>query len=156
MPVAEKAGVRLALHPDDPPVPQLRGAARLVYQPHIYQKVIDAYPSHSNSLEFCMGSIQEMSEGCIYESIEQYASQNKIAYVHFRNVKGKVPHYQEVFVDEGDIDMIKTLELYKKHNFEGVIIPDHTPEMTAPGSWHTGMAYALGYMKAAMNIINNK
>lgn len=154
IPVAEKAGVKLALHPDDPPVPELRGAARLVYQPQIYQKVIDIYNSPSNSLEFCMGSIQEMSEGCIYQAIEQYVSQDRVAYVHFRNVKGKVPNYQEVFVDEGDIDMIKALKLYKKYNFKGVLIPDHTPEMTSPGSWHAGMAYALGYMKGIMKVVD--
>lgn len=156
IPVAEEAGVRLAAHPDDPPMPTLRGHARLVYQPHLYQKLLDIIPSHSNALEFCMGSIQEMTEGNIYEAIDQYSKQNSIAYVHFRNVKGKVPNYQEVFVDEGDIDMIKALKIYKKNNFNGVLIPDHTPQMTSDAAWHTGMAYALGYMKAAIDLVNKE
>ncbi|MDF1573397.1 MAG: mannonate dehydratase, partial [Bacteroidales bacterium] len=80
--------------------------------------------------------------------------QNKIAYIHFRNVKGKVPHYKEVFVDEGDIDMLKILSILKKNNYQGVIIPDHTPQMSCAAPWHAGMAYAMGYMKAAMQSLD--
>lgn len=155
-PVAEEAGVRLAAHPDDPPVEVLRGMARLVNQPDLYQKLIDIYPSHFNALEFCMGTIQEMTEGNIYDAIDQYASQGKIAYVHFRNVIGKVPTYQEAFIDEGDIDMIKALRIFKKHNFDGVFIPDHTPLLECDAPWHAGMAYALGYMKAALRVVNEE
>ena len=150
LPVAEEFGVRMAAHPDDPPMPFIRGQARLVYQPRLYQKLIDLNPSPSNCLEFCMGSIQEMAEGCVYEAIEQYASQDRIAYIHFRNVRGKVPNYEETFVDDGDIDMIHALRLLKKHNYKGVLIPDHTPQLTCDAPWHGGMAYALGYMKAAI------
>ncbi|NOU71749.1 TIM barrel protein [Paenibacillus sp. LMG 31458] len=156
IPVAEEAGVRLAAHPDDPPMPTIRGYGRLVNQPQLYQKLLDIVPSHSNALEFCMGTLQEMTEGNVYEAIEQYSKQNAIGYVHFRNVIGKVPNYQEVFVDEGDIDMIKALRIYRKNNFDGVFIPDHTPQMTCKAPWHAGMAYALGYMKAALSIVNNE
>ena len=148
IPVAEEAGVQMALHPDDPPMPVLRKTPRLVYQPDIYQKVLDLVPSKSNGIEFCMGSIQEMTEGNIYDAIEQYA--DKISYVHVRNVKGKVPKYTEVFVDEGDIDITRALGLLHKHDFKGVLIPDHTPQMTCDAGWHAGMAYALGYIKAVM------
>jgi mannonate dehydratase len=153
VPVAEEAGVKLALHPDDPPADSLRGGARLVNQPHKYQRVVDLAPSPSNALEFCLGSLQEMSEGDVYESIEQYGRQGKTAYVHFRNVRGKVPHYQEVFVDEGDLDMIRALQTLKRVGYDGVIIPDHTPEMSCAAPWHAGMAFALGYIRAAMQIV---
>lgn len=153
LPVAEEAGVEMALHPDDPPMPNLRNTPRLVYQPSLYQKVIDMVPSIANKLEFCMGSIQEMREGDIYQAIEQYASQKKISYAHVRNVIGKVPNYKEVFIDEGDIDMFKALRLLEKHEFDGVIIPDHTPEMTCEGGWYAGMAYAIGYLQALMKAI---
>ncbi|MCJ8013604.1 mannonate dehydratase [Paenibacillus sp. KQZ6P-2] len=156
VPVAEETGVRLAAHPDDPPMPQLRGTPRLVYQPHLFQKMLDSVPSHANALDFCMGTVQEMSEGNLYETIDQLTKQNKICYVHFRNVIGKVPEYREVFVDEGDIDMIKALRIYKKNNFDGVFIPDHTPQISCNAPWHAGMAYALGYMKAALSIVNNE
>ena len=153
VPVAEENGVKLALHPDDPPADSLRGAARLVNQPHKYQRVIDIVPSPANALEFCLGSLQEMREGDVYEAIEQYGRQGKIAYVHFRNVRGKVPSYQEVFVDEGDLDMIRAIVTLKSVGYDGVIIPDHTPEMSCDAPWHAGMAYALGYIRAAMQAV---
>ncbi|HKK62478.1 MAG TPA: mannonate dehydratase [Bacteroidales bacterium] len=150
VPVAEQAGVTLAAHPDDPPLPYVRQTPRLVYQPNMYQDLIDIFPSASNKLEFCLGTISEMTEGDVYEATDIYSSQNKIAYVHFRNVKGKVPRYKEVFVDEGDIDMLKILKILQKNNYQGIIIPDHTPQMSCDAPWYAGMAYAMGYMKAAM------
>jgi mannonate dehydratase len=153
IPVAEEAGVKMALHPDDPPADFLRGTARLVNQPHKYQQVIDLVPSKSNTLEFCLGSLQEMREGNVYESIEHYGRQGRIAYVHFRNVRGKVPLYQEVFIDEGDLDMLRALSILRDVGYDGVIIPDHTPEMTCDAPWHAGMAYALGYIRAALQVV---
>jgi len=156
VPVAEESGVRMAAHPDDPPTPTLRGHGRLVNQPHLYQKILDAYPSHYNAMEFCLGTLQEMSQGDIYETTDIYSKQNALAYVHFRNVKGKVPSYREVFIDEGDIDMVKILRILHKNGYNGVLIPDHTPQMTCDAPWHAGMAYAIGYMKGAMQIVENE
>lgn len=150
LPAAQEAGVEMALHPDDPPMPMLRNTPRLVYQPRLYQKLVDLNPSPSNRIEMCMGSIQEMTEGNIYDTLEQYLAQDRISYVHFRNVIGKVPDYREVFVDEGDIDMLRAMAIFKKYEFDGIIIPDHTPQMAGAAPWHEGMAYALGYMKMAM------
>ncbi|HVF39317.1 MAG TPA: mannonate dehydratase [Gemmatimonadaceae bacterium] len=154
VPVAEENGVRLALHPDDPPADTLRGTARLVNDPAKYQRVLDMVQSESNALEFCLGSLQEMQRGDVYRSIEHYGKQGKIAYVHFRNVRGKVPHYQEVFVDEGDLDMIRVVQCLRAVEYEGVLIPDHTPEMNCSAPWHAGMAYALGYIRAAMQAVD--
>ena len=154
IPVAEEAGVVMALHPDDPPLPELRGTARLVYQPSLYQKVFDLLPSRMNQAEFCLGTLQEMTECNIYETVENYTAQNKVAYVHFRNVRGKVPNYYEVFIDEGDTDMIQVLRILHKNNYQGVLIPDHTPSMQCDAPWHAGMAYAMGYMRAAMKMID--
>ena len=153
IPVAEEAGVKMAAHPDDPPMPYVRKTPRLVYQPDLYQKLIDIKPSPSNNLEFCLGSIAEMTEGDVYEATDIYSKQDKISYVHFRNIIGKVPNYKEVFVDEGDIDMLKILKILKKNNFQGVLIPDHTPQMTCDAPWYAGMAYTMGYMKAIMNVV---
>lgn len=150
LPVAEKAGVTLAAHPDDPPLPFVRQQPRLVYQPGLYQKLIDLNPSPSNGLELCVGTLAEMTDGDIYEAIEAYCAQRRIAYVHLRNVRGKVPHYRETFVDEGDIDVMRVLRILKQNGFEGVIIPDHAPQMTCAAPWHAGMAFALGYLKAAL------
>ena len=147
VPVAEEAGVRLAAHPDDPPLATVRNTARLVYQPHYYQKLLDIKPSHHNGLEFCLGTLAEMTDGNLYDVIDQYSKQNAVCYVHARNVRGKVPNYHEVFIDEGDIDMVRALRILKQNGFDGVIIPDHTPQMACDAPWHAGMAYALGYLK---------
>ena len=140
----------LAAHPDDPPAPVLRGQPRLVYQPRLYQKLLDLRPSPRNALEFCVGSLAEMTEGNIYEVVDHYSRQGKIAYVHLRNVHGKVPRYRETFVDDGDVDMIRVLGILKKNGFDGVVIPDHTPQMACSAPWHAGMAYALGYIRAVL------
>jgi len=157
LPVAEESGVRLALHPDDPPTDQLRGGARLVNRPDKYERMLDLVPSPASALEFCLGSLAEMPEGDgggdVYEATERFARAGRIAYVHFRNVRGKVPHYQEVFVDEGDLDMIRVLSILRDVHFDGVIIPDHTPHIECDAPWHAGMAYALGYMRAALRMI---
>jgi len=150
IPVAEEAGVTLAAHPDDPPMPTVRSQARLVYQPSHYQTLIDLHTSPRNQLEFCIGSIAEMTEGDVYDAIDQYSSQKRIGYIHFRNVRGKVPTYKETFIDDGDIDMIRALKILKRNRFDGVLIPDHCPSMSCEAPWHAGMAYAMGYMKAAL------
>jgi mannonate dehydratase len=150
LPVAEEAGVTLAAHPDDPPMPTVRGQPRLVYQPRHYQKLIDLNPSPANALEFCIGSLAEMTEGDVYDVVDQYSRQQRLGYVHFRNVRGKVPTYKETFIDDGDVDMLRVLEILQRNKFDGVLIPDHTPQMTCAAPWHAGMAFAMGYMKAAM------
>lgn len=155
IPVAEQSGVQLAAHPDDPPMPTMRQQPRLVYQPHMYQRLIDLAPSPSNALELCVGTLAEMTEGDIYDAVDQYSKQRKIAYIHLRNVVGKVPHYRETFIDEGDVDMIRLLTILHRNHFDGVLIPDHTPQMTCSAPWHAGMAHTLGFMLAAKVVIES-
>jgi mannonate dehydratase len=150
LPVAERAGVRLAAHPDDPPAPRVRRQPRLVYQPSMYQRLIDIDPSPSNALEMCVGTLAEMTEGDIYETIDHYSRQGRVAYVHLRNVRGKVPSYRETFIDDGDVDMARVLRILDANQFDGVVIPDHTPQMTCDAPWHAGMAFALGYVNAVL------
>jgi mannonate dehydratase len=155
VPVAEVAGVRLALHPDDPPMETIRGHARLVNRPAKYRRVLDLLPSRSNAIEFCQGTIAEMvpDDLDVYSAISEYAGRDAIGYVHFRNVRGTVPEYHEVFVDEGQVDMQRCLRLYAEAGYDGVFIPDHTPQMTCAAPWHAGMAYALGWMRASLAAI---
>jgi mannonate dehydratase len=150
VPVAEQAGVRLAAHPDDPPLPYVRRQPRLVHQPPLYQRLIDLVPSRSNALEFCLGTLAEMTEGDVYGTCERHSRQGDIAYIHFRNVRGKVPDYTETFIDEGDLDMRRIVEILRDTGFDGVLIPDHAPQMTCDAPWHAGMAYTMGYMKALL------
>jgi mannonate dehydratase len=153
IPVAEESGVTLAAHPDDPPMSTMRGQPRLVYQPQMFQRLLDMQRSSANKLEFCLGTVAEMTDGDVYEATARYSRQQKLAYVHFRNVHGKSPRYHETFVDDGDIDMLRVLRILKANHFEGVLIPDHTPQMTCDAPWHAGMAHALGYMKGALQAI---
>ena len=150
IPVAEQAGVRLAAHPDDPPMPTMRQQPRLVYQPGMYQRLLDAVPSQSNQLELCVGTLAEMTEGDVYDAVDTYSRQGKIAYIHLRNVTGKVPYYRETFIDEGDVDMIRILSILQRNHFDGVILPDHTPQMTCAAPWHAGMAHTIGFVAAAL------
>ena len=153
LPVAEAAGVKLALHPDDPPLPTIRRQPRLVYQPSMYQRVIDLSPSPANALEFCVGTLAEMTEGDIYDVVDTYSRQGRLGYVHLRNVHGKVPSYRETFIDDGDVDVLRVLSILKRNSFDGVIIPDHTPAMACAAPWHAGMAYAMGFIKAAFRAL---
>ncbi|MAT68230.1 MAG: D-mannonate dehydratase [Planctomycetaceae bacterium] len=151
LPVAEQAGVRLALHPDDPPMEFMRGQPRLVYRPELYQRVIDLAASASNQLEFCVGTVAEMPGADVYEATRVYASQRRIAYVHLRNVRGVTPHYRESFIDDGDVDVPRILRILRECDFQGVIVPDHAPQMSCAAPWHSGMAYAMGYLRATID-----
>ena len=153
LPVAERAGVRLAAHPDDPPLPSLRGQPRLVYKPELYQKLIDINHSPSNQLECCVGTLAEMQDGDVYEAVDRYSAQHRIAYIHLRNVRGKAPHYKETHIDEGDIDILRVLRILRKNDFDGIIIPDHAPQLTCDAPWHAGMAFATGYLSACLSAV---
>lgn len=155
LPVAEEAGVRLALHPDDPPTPTLRGTPRLVYQPTLYDRLLKLSSSRSNALEYCLGTLTETTErgencAAVYEAVDRHSRQGALAYVHFRNVRGVVPNYKETFIDDGDLDMSRVLSILHRNGFDGVLIPDHTPLMSF-GGWYAGMAYAMGYMKSLLD-----
>lgn len=156
VPVAEQAGVRLAAHPDDPPMPTMRLQPRLVYQPAMYQRLIDLVPSGSNVLELCVGTLAEMTEGDIYEAVDRYSRQGKIAYIHLRNVIGKVPHYRETFIDEGEVDMIRILRILNRNGFDGVVIPDHTPQMSCAAPWQAGMAHTIGFVQGALAMLEGE
>jgi mannonate dehydratase len=130
-------------------MPTMRGQPRLVYQPYMYQRLIDLVPSKSNALELCVGTLAEMTEGDIYDAVDRYSRQKKIAYLHLRNVVGKVPHYRETLIDEGEVDMIRILSILLQNGFDGVIIPDHAPQMSCPAPGHAGMAHTIGFLLAA-------
>ena len=153
VPVAEASGVKLAVHPDDPPLKEVRKQPRLGYHPDHYKEIMEFNDSPNHVMELCLGTIAEMEDSNVYEALEHFAKNNKIGYVHIRNIKGKVPHYKETFIDEGDIDMERIIKILRKHSFEGVLIPDHAPQVTCKAPWDTGMAFAMGYLKALVNTI---
>jgi mannonate dehydratase len=156
LPVAEEAGVTLALHPEDPPLPTLRGTARLVYHPDHFQRVLDLHRSPRNAIDFCVGTVSEMPDADVYAAVDSYSRAGRIAYVHLRNVRGKAPRYHETFVDEGDTDMLQVLAILHRNGFDGVVIPDHAPLIDCAAPWHAGMAYTLGWMRAAMTAVEKQ
>ncbi len=154
IPVAEEAGVILAAHPDDPPLEWVRGQPRLVYRRPLYQRLLDIVPSRSNQLELCVGTLAEMDdegdEDDLYSYIDRYSRQGKIGYVHLRNVRGQVPNYVETFIDDGEVDIKRVLQILHDNGYDGVIIPDHAPQMSCDAPWHAGMAFAMGYLRAKL------
>ena len=152
-PVAEEEGIRLGIHPCDPPVEKLGGIPQLLRSFDSYKRLIEIYPSDSNGIEFCQGTFSEMKDD-IYEMIDYFASRKKILYVHFRNVSDKVPNFYEEFVNTGYVDMYKAMKIYHKHDFDGFFIDDHVPHTHGDTPWgHRGRAFANGYIQAMIEAV---
>ena len=155
IPVAEEAGVKMALHPDDPPVPSLGGVARIMRSVDAFKRVIETVPSDYNGLLFCQGCFSEMGTNVI-EAIRYFGSRKKIFYVHFRDVRGTAGNFVETFIDEGQTDMFEAMKAYKEVGFDGPIIVDHTPHIVDDSTWgHRGRAYAMGYIKALIQAVES-
>lgn len=153
IPVAEEAGVRIALHPDDPPIPDpLGGADRVVVSLENYQRIFDLVPSDANAMLFCQGCVAEMGVD-VLEAIRYMGSRNKIVYVHFRDIRGTPYKFQEVFIDEGDTDMVRAMETYRDAGFSGPFMMDHTPGIPHPSGQWAGHAYANGYIRALIQAV---
>jgi len=151
VPVAERAGLRLACHPDDPPVPEIAGETRVLGSVEGMKRLMEIVPSEANGLNFCQGTVAEMGVDVI-ETIRYFGSRDKINHVHFRNVRGAIPRFEETFIDDGDVDMAEALRTYKEVGYTGTIMPDHWPQVVG-NSRLTGRAYAVGYMRALMQVL---
>jgi mannonate dehydratase len=154
VPAAESAGVKLACHHDDPPVPTLRGETRVLGSLEGIERFLAISPSPVHGLNFCQGTIAEMGVDVI-EAIHRFGSRKKIHHVHFRNVKGSIPRFEESFIDDGDVDMLEALRAFKEVGYTGTIMPDHTPRVAGDTPWGArGRAYALGYIRALMKMLD--
>lgn len=153
VPVAEAANVKLALHPDDPPLSPIRGIARIITGFEAYKRVIELVPSPNNGLTFCQGNFAAMADVTdVAEAIRYFGERDKIFFAHFRDVSSKVPNFAEVFHDEGPTDMLATMQAYRDVGFDGPIRPDHAPTLEGesndhPGYMVMGKVFAVGYMK---------
>ena len=155
IPVAEKANVKMALHPDDPPVPRLRGIARIIISAANYRRLFNIVPSPVNGVTFCQANFKLMGEN-IEALAQEWCSQKKIFFVHFRDVEGNREHFVETFHDNGPTDMARMLQVYHESGFDGPIRPDHAPTMEGESNDHPGYAIlgkvlAFGYMKGIMD-----
>lgn len=156
LPVAEEEGIRLALHPDDPPVPMLGGVARLFYRPWGFKHAYElAGGSKAWALDLCLGCCSEMAGGKanVQEMIEYFAPKGAIAYIHFRDVQGTVPNFTECFIGDGNYDPAEVMVLLAKNGFDGFLLDDHVPKMDNDSDWnHRGRAHAIGYMQGLIRM----
>jgi mannonate dehydratase len=150
LPVAEDAGVRLALHPDDPPITPVFGLARIMRSVEAFQRVIDLVPSECNGITLCQGNFTLMTDD-LPGTIRHFGRQGKIFFVHFRDVRGVPASFVETFHDDGQTDMFACMRAYAEIGFEGVLRPDHVPTLYGepndkPGYETLGRLFAVGYV----------
>ena len=157
-PVAEEAGVRIGIHPDDPPVPVLGGVPRCIFGNFEgYKRAFEIADSPNIGMCLCCGTWDEggkLMGKDVLETIHYFGSRGKIFKIHFRNVSAPLPHFVETFVDDGYIDMYTVMRALREVNFNGVMIPDHIPEMI--GGSRAGTAYSIAYMKALLKRANEE
>ncbi|WP_432826017.1 mannonate dehydratase [Dactylosporangium sp. CA-092794] len=149
IPVAERAGVRLGMHPDDPPLPRLRGVPRIMGSADAYRRLLSIDPSPSNGVTFCQGNFTLM-DGDVPSMIREFGP--RIRFVHFRNVRGTASDFVETFHDDGQLDMLECMRAYQEVGFDGPLRPDHVPTMAGernerPGYETLGRLFALGYAR---------
>jgi mannonate dehydratase len=146
-PVAEENNVRIGVHPDDPPIPILAGVPRLFSRFERYKKAMEIANSPNVGLCLCVGSWMEGGDttgATAVEMIEHFGAQKKIFKIHFRNIERPIPHFTETFVDSGYTNMYTIMKALKKINFDGVLFPDHVPNMAGGNAW----PFSVGYVKA--------
>jgi mannonate dehydratase len=156
VPVAEEAGVNLAMHPDDPPLSPIRGMGRIMTSPENFQRMIDLVPSPVNGITFCQGCFSEMGID-VPHWIRHFGAQKKLFFVHFRNLRGTAEHFTEMFHDDGDTDMWAAMNAYYDVGFPGPMRPDHVPtlegEENRSGYSLMGRLFAVGYMKGLIEAV---
>jgi mannonate dehydratase len=157
IPVAEKAGVKMALHPDDSPISPLRGIGRILTSAKNYERVMAIAPSKMNGVTFCQANFVAMGED-IYSLAARWTEQRKIFFVHFRDIQGNARKFRETFHDNGPTDMVRMLKIYSDNGFDGPMRPDHAPTMEGemndtPGYAITGRLLAIWYMKGIMEAL---
>lgn len=154
VPVAEEAGVKIAAHPDDAPVPSFMGVARILISWDGLQRAIDSVPSPNNGLGFCMGTIGTMVDMNVVNAIRHFGGQQKIFFAHFRNPRGQVPFFDEVFPDEGDIDMVEAVKAFNDVGYDGVIRIDHCPGVIGDNRHaDRSFAFQVGYLKGLVQTL---
>ncbi|MBV7334134.1 mannonate dehydratase [Chloroflexi bacterium TSY] len=149
VPVAEETNVKLAMHPDDPPLSPIQGVARIMSNVDNYQKLIDLVPSPMNGICLCQGNFTLMTDD-LPAVIRHFGEQKKIHFLHIRDVRGKPEKFHEVFHDDGHTDLVECLRAYRDVGFKGVCRPDHYPKMGDKNyNDEPGIArlFAVGYLK---------
>jgi mannonate dehydratase len=158
LPVAEKANVKLSMHPDDPPITPIKGVSRIMRTIPNYQRLIDMLPSDHNTITMCQGNFTLMTDDLPRE-IRKFGK--KISFVHFRDVKGIPTAFEETWHDAGKTDMLATMQAYKDIGFNGVLRPDHVPTVEGDSNENAGYSsfgrlYAIGYIRGLRQAVYAK
>lgn len=160
LPVAERSGVRIAMHPDDPPISPIRGVGRIMRSVENYQRLLDMAPSPVNGITLCQGNFRLMTDD-LPATIHHFGRQGKIFFVHLRDVRGTVENYTETWHDDGPTDLRACLQAYHDIGFEGVLRPDHVPTVAGddngrPGYSPYGRLFALGYIRGLLESVDGR
>ncbi len=161
LPVAEEANVKLALHPDDPPLTKMNGVAKIFTHYEGYKRAEQiAGSSRHWGLTFCIGTWSEGGDKMgknVFEMIRDFGGRGKIVDVHFRNVSAPMPHFVETFQDEGYMDMYQVMKALREVRFSGSAVPDHVPRLVGDQTIHrAGAAYCIAYMRALLRRANEE
>lgn len=163
VPVAQDSGVRLALHPNDPPAPVSRGSGQIMATVAGWKRLIEIVPSTSNGITLDCGVTQEMGQNPV-EVCRYFGERDRINHMHFRNVRVRAPYekYTEVFLDEGEIDMFSVMKELVRQRYPGLIYPEHPraldydrerpgfTSMYPGGGGYAAFAYNVGYARAML------
>lgn len=154
VPVAEEAGVKLALHPDDPPRSPIRGISRIMRSVEAFDRALAICPSPVHGITFCQGNFTAMGAD-IPATIHHFAEQGKLHFAHFRDVRGTPDRFVETFHDDGPTDMLAAMTAYVASGLDVPIRPDHVPTLAGdandtPGYTERGRLYAIGYMRGLL------
>jgi mannonate dehydratase len=156
-PVAEELGIRIGIHPDDPPVPELGGIPRCIFGNFDgYARALEIAHSPNVGVCLCAGTWMEGGRHMgkdVFEAARAFARMNKLWKVHFRNVSAPIPHFVETFVDNGYTDMVRLMRTLVEVDFRGAVIADHVPGMV--GGPRTGWAYSIGYIKGLLAAVQS-
>jgi mannonate dehydratase len=157
VPVAEEAGVRLALHPIDPPVIEsLKGIPRLFRNVENFERAMGIVPSDSHGLKLCTGCFSQMGEDVV-EVLRRFGERDRIVFVHLRDVVGTVPEFHETFVDVGNFDTAEAVRALRDVGFDGVVIPDHVPKMVGDDDWrHRARGFTVGYLRGVIDTVQSE
>jgi len=157
VPVAEDAGVEMALHPVDPPtIESLGGIPRLFRNRENFDRAMELVPSDNHGLKLCLGCFSQMGEDAA-DVIRHFGERDQIVFVHFRDVVGTVPKFHETFVDEGNFDSVEAVRALYDVGFDGAVLPDHVPEMVDDTDWrHRGRGFTIGYLRGVIDTVRNE
>ncbi len=162
VPVASESRVRIACHPHDPGMPRpdgWRGVDRVLGSVDGLKRFVETCPSEYHGLNFCQGTVAEMLERPgrdIYDVIRYFGQRNKIFNVHFRNIRGGFLNFVETFPDEGDVDMLKAMRVYREVGYKYMLMPDHVPHIAGQDPSGVAFAFGYGYIRALIQAVEGE